>query len=63
MRVRESNNIMYSQCVCVRARVQGAERTRHIMSSVCSLAEPYFSTYLMNGTIFEKRKLTEQKMF
>jgi hypothetical protein len=38
--------------------IHHARHMRHIVTSfVASLAPPYFSTYLINGTIFEKKIL------
>ena len=48
-------SITYCQCVSVALVIQHAKRMRRIiLSSVACLAVPYFSHYLINGTIFGK---------
>ena len=49
---------MYSECVSVAFVTQQTKRLRRItsiLSFVVCLSLPYFSHYLINGTIFEKK--------
>jgi hypothetical protein len=49
-------SISYSECLSVYLLIQHAMRMRRIISSsVVCVPLPYFSTYLINGTIFRKK--------
>ena len=44
--------------------IQHSKRMRHtVLSIVASLAPPYFRHYLINGTIFERKKVTEKMTY
>jgi hypothetical protein len=52
--------ITYSECVSVDLVNQHAKRMRRvILSPVACLTLPFFSHHLMNGTIFEPKKIIE----
>jgi hypothetical protein len=56
-------SILYSECMSVVLIIQHAMRMCSIiLSSVACLALPYFPHYLINGTIFGKKKVIEHKM-
>jgi hypothetical protein len=56
--VEKAISIAYSECMSIALVIQHAKRTRRIiLLSVAWLALPYFSTYLINDTIFRKQSL------
>jgi len=57
-------SITYSESVTIALGFQHAKRTRHslLLFVVCQ-ALHYFSTYLINGTIFEKMLLNTKCVF
>ena len=60
----KSKNITHYECVFVALVNQHATRLHHIMlSSVAFLAVSTVSTFSHKGTIFEKKKITEQKTY
>ena len=59
----KARSTTYSECVSVALVNQHAKSMhRSILSSVACLALPYFSHYLINGTILVKKKVIEHKM-
>ena len=57
-------SVTYSECVSVALVIRHAKSMRSIiLSSVACLALPYFSTYLINGTILGKKLLNIKCVF
>jgi hypothetical protein len=57
---------MYSECVSLAFVTQQTKRLRRItsiLSFVACLSLPYFSHYLINGTIFEKKKVIASEVY
>jgi len=62
----EKTSIKYSECVSVALFIQHAMHMRRItrtFSSVACMGLPYFSHYLINGTIFGKTPLNMKFVF
>jgi len=56
-------SVAFFECVSVVFVIQHANCMRCIMSSVASLAPPYFSTLSYNGTIFGKKIIEHEILF
>ena len=56
----KARSITYSECMSVTSVTQHAMRMFHIVISGPALQ--YFPRYLINGTVFEKKKVIEYKM-
>ena len=57
----KATSIIYCEYGFVASGIQHAKRRRHIVICGLSVSTIFFPRYLINGTIFEKKKLLNTK--